>query len=209
SLRSSMSRDTTIFPCRTGPMDREVVVGRDQSPENEAPRAAAVKERPLEKRTLGLQKSGIDFLEEACRRMGKAPEEEAPWRQYLKDQWLDGRGALASLSEAEWAKLEIPIGLRSELRKLISEYEEVLDRPRQAGASSLERVGRTGSSGSERKSSGNAQLDGFRNFESPSWGGVDFSNKLTEMHGKKEMNKTLEELRKKLKSRSAGDIYSL
>ncbi|KAF4744378.1 hypothetical protein FOZ63_028618, partial [Perkinsus olseni] len=140
-----MSRDTTIFPCRTGPMDREVVVESDQSPESEVPRAAAAERRPLEKRTVGLRKSGIDLVEEACRRMGKAPEEEAPWRQYLKDQWLDGRGALASLSEAEWAKLEIPIGLRSELRK-------------------------------------------FRNFESPSWGGVDFSNKLTVVHGKKEMN---------------------
>ncbi|KAF4654142.1 hypothetical protein FOL47_010118, partial [Perkinsus chesapeaki] len=120
--------------------------------------------------------SGEDLVKRACQRLGKSREEEATWSQYLKDQWLDGRGSLASLSESDWDKLRMPIGLRAELKKLVREGETKVCRSHE----------REVITGSKMQGSGNARLDG--NFESPSWGGVDFSNKHTEMHGMKETN---------------------
>lgn len=59
----------------------------------------------------------------ACEALGKDVLDGEHWLQVLERQWITQPAQLRSLSNAEWTQLNLPCGLRNELRVVISQME--------------------------------------------------------------------------------------
>eukprot|EP00929_Paragymnodinium_shiwhaense_P111185 TRINITY_DN7884_c0_g1_i8.p1 TRINITY_DN7884_c0_g1~~TRINITY_DN7884_c0_g1_i8.p1 ORF type:complete len:555 (+),score=91.53 TRINITY_DN7884_c0_g1_i8:68-1732(+) len=74
----------------------------------------------------------------ACDKLGR-PQDASRVLQYLEEEWLLGCEGLASLTEAGWQQLSLPIGLKEELRRQLQISDRIGNRRPHSAAATVSR----------------------------------------------------------------------